>query len=221
MLVLHGFPYSNYHNIVKHALMLKGVEFDERITYPGTPELLAVNPTGKVPAMTTAEGTLLGESSVMVEYLEDAYPEQSLFPQDAEEKAKTRQIMKVAELYLELSARRLLPFALTKSAPPKELVTEVRAVLDRGTRALTELAAFSPYVCGDKLTLADIYLRYALSIPKLVGPVFLEWNVLESVEGLAQWDALMASSEISQKIDADQASNAKEFMAYIAQQSKR
>jgi len=221
MLVLHGFPYSNYHNIVKHALMLKGVEFDERITYPGTPELLAVNPTGKVPAMTTAEGTLLGESSVMVEYLEDAYPEQSLFPQDAEEKAKTRQIMKVAELYLELSARRLLPFALTKSAPPKELLTEVRATLDKGTRALTKLAAFSPYVCGDKLTLADIYLRYALSIPKLVGPIFLEWNVLESVEGLAQWDALMASSEISQKIDADQASNAKEFMAYIAKQSKR
>lgn len=221
MVVLHGFPYSNYHNIVKHALMLKGIEFEERITYPGTPELLAVNPAGKVPAMTTAEGTHLGESSVLVEYLEDAYPEQSLYPQDAEEKAKIRQIMKVAELYLELSARRLLPFAMTKSAPPKELVTEVKTTLDKGTKALTELANFGPYVCGEKLTLADIYLRYALAIPKLVGPAFLQWNVLDSVEGLAQWDDLMASSEISQKIDADQAANAKEFMAYVSGQLKK
>ncbi|MGH1372139.1 MAG: glutathione S-transferase family protein [Cellvibrionaceae bacterium] len=221
MVVLHGFPYSNYHNIVKHALMIKGVEFEERITYPGTPELLAVNPTGKVPAMTTTKGSPLAESSVLVEYLEDAYPQQPLYPTDPEEKAKVRQIMKVAELYLELSARRLLPFAMTKSAPPKELVAEVKSVLDRGTRALSALAQFKPYVCGDKLTLADVYLRYALAIAKLVGPSFLQWNVLDSVEGLSQWDKLMADNEISQKIDADQAANAEEFMAYVSGQMKK
>lgn len=221
MVVLHGFPYSNYHNIVKHTLMIKGVEFEERIAYPGAPELLSVNPTGKVPAMTTAQGTTLGESSVLVEYLEDTYPEHPLYPANPEEKAQVRQVMKVAELYLELSARRLLPFAMTKSAPPKELVTEVKAVLDRGTAALTKLAKFKPYVCGETLTLADVYLRYALAIAKLVGPNFLQWNVLESVEGLAQWDALMADSEISKKIDADQAANAQEFMAYVSGQMKK
>ncbi len=26
MITLHGFPFSNYHNIVKHALMAKGLE---------------------------------------------------------------------------------------------------------------------------------------------------------------------------------------------------
>ena len=64
MLTLHGFPFSNYHNIVKHALMQKGVPFDEHITYPNSPEMLEVNPTGKVPAMTTESGTKLSESSV-------------------------------------------------------------------------------------------------------------------------------------------------------------
>ncbi len=221
MVVLHGFPYSNYHNIVKHTLMIKGIDFEERITYPGMPELLAVNPTGKVPAMTTAQGVTLAESSVLVEYLEDAYPQQSLFPSDPEEKAQVRQVMKVAELYLELPARRLLPFAMTKSAPPKELVAEVQAVLDRGTAALSQLAKFKPYVCGDTLTLADIYLRYALAIAKMVGPSFLQWNVLESVDGLSQWDTMLAESEISKKIDADQAANAGEFMAYIADKMKK
>ncbi|MEH6636959.1 MAG: hypothetical protein V7700_15660 [Halioglobus sp.] len=41
MITLHGFPYSNYHNIVKHALMYKGIAFEERIVYPNTPEMMA------------------------------------------------------------------------------------------------------------------------------------------------------------------------------------
>ena len=80
MLTLHGFAFSNYHNIVKHALMHKGIPFEEHIVYPGTPELLAVNPAGKVPAMTTEDGTPLAESSVLVDYLEDAYPAVPLYP---------------------------------------------------------------------------------------------------------------------------------------------
>ena len=79
MLTLHGFAYSNYHNIVKHALMHKGIRFEEHIVYPGTPELLAVNPAGKVPAMTTEDGLSLAESSVLVDYLEDAYPATPLY----------------------------------------------------------------------------------------------------------------------------------------------
>ncbi len=221
MITLFGFPYSNYHNIVKHALMYKDVEFEERIAYPGTPELLAVNPLGKAPAMTTDAGTQLGESSVMVEYIEEAYSNNPLLPDDIEARAKVRQITKVAELYLELSARRLLPFAMTKSQPPKELCTEVQAVLDRGMGGLKKLATFGPYLTGDSLTLADIYLRYALAIPKLVGPTLLQWNPLDAVEGLAEWDALMASSDISKKIDADQRANAEEFMAYVSGSMKK
>jgi glutathione S-transferase len=90
MLTLHGFPFSNYHNIVKHALMYKGIPFDEHIVYPNTPEMMAVNPTGKAPAMTTEQGTSIAESSVLVDYLEDAYPETPLYPADADARAKVR-----------------------------------------------------------------------------------------------------------------------------------
>ncbi len=38
-----------------------------------------------------------------------------------------------------------------------------------------------------------------------------------NVEGLADWDQLMADSEIAKKVDADQANNAPEFMAYLAE----
>lgn len=216
MLTLHGFPFSNYHNIVKHALMQKGVPFEEHIVYPNTPEMLAVNPTGKAPAMTTDKGTQLSESSVLVEYLEDAYPEHPLFPADVETRGRVRQLMKVSELYLELSARRLLPAVLGNVEFPQTTLDEVKAVLERGARSVTALADFGPYLVGSQLTLADIYLRYSLSIPKLVGPAKLDWNVMDEVPGLAEWDAMMASTDIAKKIDADLKANTAEFMAYIS-----
>ena len=219
MLTLHGFAYSNYHNIVKHALMHKGIPFTEHVVYPNTPELLAVNPTGKAPAMTTEQGTHLSETNVLVDYLEDAYPQVPLYPADAETRARARQLMKVSELYLDLPARRLLPVVLMKAQPSDAVKQEVRLTLDRGTRSLNALASFSPYVLGEELSLADIYLRYALAIPKMVGPDLLGWDVREEVDGLADWARLMADSDISRKIVADMQANTDDFMAYIAQRS--
>ena len=219
MITLHGFPYSNYHNNVKHNLMLKDIPFEEHIVYPGTAELMKVSPVGKVPAMTTESGNNLSESSVLVDYLEDAYPERPLYPADAEARAKVRQLMKVAELYLELPARRLLPAVLAKVEIPKTTLDEVRATLERGVGALESLAEFSPYVAGKDLTLGDVYLRYALAIPKMVGPSQLDWDIVAAVDGLPQWDEMMAKSDISRKIDADMRDNLGEFMSYIASRS--
>ena len=125
--------------------------------------------------------------------------------------------MKVSELYLDLPARRLLPVMLRKVQLDDAVKEEVRAVLERGTRSLNALASFSPYVLGEELSLADIYLRYALAIPKMVGPDLLGWDVREEVDGLEDWSRLMADSDISRKIDADMQANTNDFMAYIAQ----
>lgn len=216
MLTLHGFPYSNYHNMVKHALMLKGVPFEERIEYPNTPSLLEVNPVGKVPALTTEAGTRLAESSVMLDYLEEAYPEMPLYPTSAEARAQVRQLMKVAELYLELPARRLLPATLAKAEVPQFLKDEVLATLERGVKGIQTLAKLSPYLAGERLTMADIHLRYALAIPRLVGPSQLDWDIVAAVDGLPQWYELVSDSDISRKIDADMAANYEDFMAYLA-----
>ena len=216
MLTLHGFPFSNYHNIVKHALMQKSIPFEEHIVYPSSPELMKVSPAGKVPAMTTEKGTNISESSVLLEYLEDAYPENPLLPADIEARAKVRQLMKISELYLELPARRLLPAVLGNAELPDALLQEVKAVLERGTRAITELATFGPYLLGSEVSLADIYMRYAMSIPKMVGPSKLNWNVLDAVPGLASWDEMMADTDIARKVDADLRDNTAAFMAYIS-----
>ncbi len=216
MLTLHGFPYSNYHNMVKHALMYKELPFEEHIVYPNTPEMLAINPTGKAPALTTEEGVTLSESSVLLDYLEEAYPQRPLYPSEPLARAQIRQLMKVSELYLELPARRLLPSVLSNMPADEATLEDVRKGLERAARSLNALASFSPWVAGENITMADIYLRYSLAIPKLVGPSLLKWDIMTAVEGLEPWDAMMADSDISRQIDADQAANAEEFMAFIS-----
>jgi len=216
MLILHGFAYSNYYNIVKHALLEKGVSFSENTVYTTDPQLRTISPAAKVPAITTESGEHLSETTAILEYLEEAYPEHPLLPQDSIARAKVRQVIKILELYIELSARRLLGFALMGGEPNADTVTEVKAALERGIAALNDICKPSPYLCGDTLTLADIYCRYAMAIPQLVGPKVLGMDIVAAVNGLPALMAKLADSEISQKIDADMRANQAEFMAKIS-----
>ena len=46
---LYGMPLSNYFNMVKHALLEKGIDFEIVPTPPGRdPEFLAKSPMGKI-----------------------------------------------------------------------------------------------------------------------------------------------------------------------------
>ena len=113
MVTLHGFSSSNYYNVVKYVLQYKEIAHEEHLTYGGTEQWLSISPVGKVPALTTERGSHLSETIVICDYLEEVYPDKSLYPSSAEARAHVRQIMKVMELYLELPSRRLIPYAFS------------------------------------------------------------------------------------------------------------
>ncbi len=212
MVTLHGFSFSNYYNMVKHALLQKGVPFEEHKVYTDEESLKTFSPVGKVPALTTEDGMQLSESSVLIDYLEDKYPEVPLYPADPDQRARVRQLMKISELYIELPARRMIAFVFGGGDAPDDLKDEVRTVLERGVSGINALASFDPYVAGKELTAADIYLRYSLAIPKMIGPAQLDWDICANINGCKEWEALMAGSEVSQKVDADAQANTSEFM---------
>ncbi len=61
---------------------------------------------GKVPYL-DVDGQLLRESGVILEYLEDAYPQKPLLPKDPLERARVRELVTFIELHMELVVRRL------------------------------------------------------------------------------------------------------------------
>ena len=214
MPTLHGFAYSNYYNMPKHALLYKGVSFEEDLVYPSAQDYNKLSPALKVPSLTTDDGQHLSEASVLCEYIEDAYPDKPLLPTDPIARNKNRQLMRMAELYLELPNRRLLPFSFSHQPAPEPLITEVIAVVNRGINSINALATFDPWVLGTELTMADIYLFYVLTVAEM-GSKITSVDLNERIPGLGNWHATFAADPISQKVAADTEANKEGFFGYI------
>lgn len=156
MIVLCGFPLSNYYNKVKLALLEKGVPFtEERVGAGGKAEsTLAASPLGKVPFLRTPQGPLC-ESQVIVDWLEAAHPQPPLVPADPYAAAKVRELATFIDLHLELVARELYAQAFFGGSVSDDTKARVRKLLDKNIPGFKRLAKFTPYVAGDSFTVAD------------------------------------------------------------------
>ena len=155
-IVLCGFPISNYYNKVKIALLEKNVPFtEEKVMTKSTDEaVLACSPLAKIPYIRTPQGGLC-ESQVIMQYIEDAYPNPRLMPADPFAAAKVREIVTFIELHLELVARELYAQAFFGGSVSDEVKDRVRKQLDKNIAAFKRLFNPSPYVSGDSFTQAD------------------------------------------------------------------
>lgn len=156
MITLHGFAVSNYYNKVKLALLEKNVPFTEAAAHPMTitPADLAASPLGKVPFITTPQGTLC-ESQAIVDYLEAAHPSPALLPADPFAAAKVRELTTYIDLHVELVARQLYPQAFFGGTVSESTKERVRKQLEKNIAALKSLIKFAPYAAGDTFTQAD------------------------------------------------------------------
>ncbi|MCK7544626.1 glutathione S-transferase family protein [Marinobacter bryozoorum] len=219
MIKLHGFSASNYYNVPKLALLEKGIEFEEVLSYTGVgpkykPEYLDKSPLGKVPALETPEG-FISESRAILEYIERAYPEPSLLPESPFDVAKVQELSQFIELYFELVARRLIPNLIGGTQPDPAVLKEVESGLNKAVAALPKLSSFDQFAYGDKFTVADIGAILNLPIVRNVGKVFLDRDPLAEVPGLLAYLKRMAERPAVQKVQADAAENRPQFMAHL------
>jgi glutathione S-transferase len=214
MPILHGFSYSNYYNIAKHALLYKDANFEEDLVYPSAEGYNKFSPALKVPSLTTDDGQHLSEAAVLCEYIEEAYPDKPLLPAGLVERNKVRQLMHMAELYLELPNRRLLPSSFSNQPAPEQLINEVKSVVGRGINSINALSNFGPWICGGNFTMADIYLYYVLAVADMGGSMTgIDLN--SRIPGLAEWREAFAADPISERVAADMEDNREGFFGYI------
>ncbi|GAA0856653.1 glutathione S-transferase [Aliiglaciecola litoralis] len=221
MLKLYGFDVSNYHNMVKLALALKQIECDIVTTYPNqTPEYLAICPTGKVPALQTEQGVLI-ETNVIMEYLDENFPGAALYPEDAYQKARVKELVKMVELYIELPARRCHTEAFWGVPVHQETKKEVKRALYNGMQALSRAASFDPYLAGDQLTAADIFFLYSADLAATVANKLFEIDLLAEAPGAKElMEKLNQMPEV--KLIAQQRKAATPaFNAYLAKVFKK
>jgi glutathione S-transferase len=215
MLTLCGFAASNYYNKVKLALLEKEVPFEEKLVWADrSPALMEKSLLGKIPYFEIGDQVIC-ESQIMVEYLEDTYPQKPLMPADPVERADIRQLIIFMELHLELVARELYAEAFFGGKVSDETKVRVEKILKRNTAAFGKLAKFAPFVAGSTFTLADCV---ALAHLPMVGQAT---KAIYGVDMLADYpirDYVKKLGERTtvQKVDADRRTNRELFMQKIA-----
>lgn len=216
MLKLYGFDVSNYYNMIKFALALKGIEYEAVTTYPNqSPEYLAISPTGKVPALATDDGVLI-ETNVIFEYLDEISPEHPLIFGSAYQKAQIRELMKMIELYIELPARRCHTEAFWGVPVHEVTKKEVKRALLNGMQAIARAASFSPFIAGDKLSAADIFFLYSADLASVVAKKLYDIDLLAEAPGAQALMQKLSAMPEAKTIAIDKKAAGPAFQAYLA-----
>jgi len=105
MIVLYDHPLSPYAQKVKIALREKGLPFETR--QPGglgaggaAGDFVAASPRAEVPALVDGDVRVF-DSTIILEYLEDAYPEVAMRPAAPAERARVRMLEEVMDTHYE------------------------------------------------------------------------------------------------------------------------
>jgi glutathione S-transferase len=207
---LYSGPLSLFARKIEIALAEKSLQF-ERVMVPFTqaagyapkhPDVLAANPKGQVPVLVDGDLTLF-DSTLIFEYLEDAYPTPPLYPTGAKPRARCRLI--------ELSADEiLLPLVrslMFRNAPPDPDAERQRLRASEAERAAAAISVFyggleaklggRDYFCGD-FSVADIAMfMTVLFVLRLRGPR------LAGFPALAAWYARIGTRPSAAKAAAE------------------
>ncbi len=153
-----------------------------------TPEMLAKNPLAVVPFLELDDGTVIRESLVIIDYLEELHPEPPMLGRSPLERARIRELDRLAELGLmvELAnyAHHVSPFFADKGPQSPEAARMALNCYRRNLAIMDREIGGRPFVAGDAPSVADCTLYSTLSFGDYVG--------LKDADGfanLARWRA--------------------------------
>lgn len=216
MIKLYGFSVSNYYNMVKLALLEKGLPFEEVPFYAGqTPEALAISPRGKVPVLGVEQG-FINETSVILEYIEQTQKGTPLLPSDPFERAQVLALAREIELYIELPGRACFAEAFFGMSVPEAIKEKTKAELLLGMAALGRHGKFSPYVAGDSLSVADLYFLFSVPLACGVAKKLFGIDLLAEMPKAKALLEFLGSNPNVQRVAADREAAMPAFMAMIA-----
>jgi maleylpyruvate isomerase len=193
-LKLHNFFRSSTSTRVRVALNFKGLAYDYvpyvlRNGETRTPDYLAKNPQGLVPALEREDGTVLTQSLAIIEWLEETCPEPALLPKDSDGRARVRALsyMIACEIHPLNNLRVLFrirdQFGAGEEAQKEWFAHWVTLTFDALETELSGNGETGTYCHGEMPTLADICLYAQVWNNKRFQIPLDAWPTIERIFG--------------------------------------
>lgn len=153
-----------------------------------TPEFMAINSLGEVPALELGDGRTLTESVAICRYVEALHPDPSLFGRDAFEQAHVEMWNRRIELGVHATigaiGRHEIPFFADKLEQLPAYAAARRRELPKQWAWLNaEISDGRPFLTGGDFTVADITGMAALIISE-----FIETPVPDDLTHVKNWE---------------------------------
>lgn len=139
------------------------------------PDFLAKNPAGQSPCLLLDDGGYLAEITAICEYLDEKYPGGSLIGRTPEERAETRMWTRRVDLNIcEPLANGFrfsegLPIFKDRIVTVPEAAAGLKRIAQDRIEWLNGQLSGKTFICGDRLSLADILLYCFLAFGNAVG----------------------------------------------------
>jgi glutathione S-transferase len=164
---------------VRLALAEKKLDFDLQVEkiWERRTAFLAMNPAGDVPVLVEEDGTILSNSQVICEYLEEVYPEINLLGPDPIQRAETRRLVGWFDVKFNrevtdnLVGEKLMKRFLKLGEPHGPSIRAGHANIHYHLDYIGFLTEKRTWLAGDKFTLADIAAAAHLSAIDYIGDV--------------------------------------------------
>ena len=163
-LFLHNHPMSSYAVKVRIALRQKGIPFDFA-TPAGLgsgsdipPDFSSANPRAEVPALVDGDLKIF-DSKVIMEYLEDKFPNEPLLPKNPAGRAKARMIQEVCDTHYEAINWGLMEVKVMERATgelAEKMIERAKAQTNELISWLERHLGDADYFNGSSFGLADI-----------------------------------------------------------------
>jgi glutathione S-transferase len=157
-----GVPQSNYVWAMRMVCEEKGIAYELAPVPPHAPEVQAVHPFGKIPAMRHGDFALY-ESKAIATYLDRSFPGPQLIPADPRLNALTEQWVSVVNSVMDRTMIRTYLFAYVfpkteDGKPDRKTIDEAVLALRQQVGVLDKAVAETGHLVGEQYTFADINL---------------------------------------------------------------
>jgi glutathione S-transferase len=205
MVTLHGINLSTFTRKVRLALGERGIDYRLAVAPMGSPGVRALNPLGRIPVLVDGD-VVIPDSSVIIAYLERAYPGPALHPEPAPQLARALWLEEYADTRLREAT---LPYFAEQVVKPvfqgkpgdAAALAAAGALRDEAFGYLEQQLADGSFVPGASVSVADVAIGAQLitycqgegGIDAARWPRLAAW--LRVCSARPAWAAILAEEE--------------------------